>query len=1600
MANNITTFNTDPYYDDFDDGKNYHRILFRPGFAVQARELTQLQTILQDQISKFGQHVFKEGSRVLDGQIFIDDTAKSVKLNTLFGSNTLVASSTGNINTVDVSTFEGAYAYGVTTNIKEIVKKVEFISGIPYIFTQNIYRGNATGYNAFNFANNEVIRFVNPTTNVVIGFANTAVTDAVGEASLVHIDTGIFFVKGHFVKNAANTIVASASSRTPNVSIGFTYSESVVSSSTDNTLLDPAQGAYNYAAPGADRYKISLNLTKLDGRLNSNNLPTNYFELVTLQEGKARTPFNDPSYSKLMDTMAQRTYEESGNYDVIPFKVRVTNASANSSNAVLAISAGTSYINGYRVEYNTQTNLIIPKARDTDSVSGYDIGNYFGNYIKVTALANGTFNLANTSQVQLHRVSNRGALTNSTLVGNAHVSSFQYDSGSSNTAVFKLFLHNIKMKGNTQFGNVKSVILGTYNSVTAFANVASTGKYTNNSTKLYDTDYQSYIFPLAHPYVSAITSSEYEARRVFKSVTFTTGSATIVTDSGNERFVGATGGVVPTGLVATYYTVVTKTASGTFGKGKHIPLDTGSRTVTLPAVGSGSPGQATFNLNDGTFNGVCDIIATIDIENNSTAKPARKTKTLASTSQTYRNISSTKNLSLKRSDVYRINAVYWTGSNTAIPTSSTTGVQDITDRFSYDLGQRDTHYDHGTIKLRNGADAPRGFINVVFDYFTHSGKGYFDLSSYPIDYAKIPTYAATDGTKYSLTDSYDFRPRRVDSTANTTLQFDSSVQLPDYAASINSDYSYYLTRIDKLFITKNGDFLVKAGIPSFNAPVPPSHIADGMLIATMKLSPYTINESAIQISSENNRRYTMRDIGKLNDRLSRVEYYTSLSLLEKNAKDMTILDSVGNNTFKNGILVDNFSGHSVGDVLNPDYKVSIDMNVGIARPLYVANSVSFTVGNLSGTTKTGDLITRPYTESIFISQTLASNTENVNPFNVFVWKGNVKLSPDNDYWYDNEYAPVIQFNDDGAFDNWYTNQNFNSQFNSWQNGWFGSGDKSSASFANINVPNSRVTGALNLLGPKPGTQTYSGGLTNVVLSTALIPFMRPIKIKFDIKGAKPNTALHCFFGGTMVSPFITVGANSAAYPIFERLITNAQGEANGYINIPASTSTSAMQFLTGEKLVEFIDSPINISRAGITTHNSAIFSAQGIYQKVAKASIKKPVPVAVPPSQPPVTPVTPTPQCPSRGTVLASACISGTTTRQITKADGNCGTYFENEYLSTTCGAGPGPVDPCSTITCPTNVVESRSCSGTTMVTNWYNGQKLTSIHGGGCICGTYAVETPNHPDCAVNTCIPAGTIIGQGCEGRDYVTRTATGALVNGVCGETVTTLSNDTRCVSCSTAGTYRGAYCSGTSYVIEIYTDSSCNYSTQTIANDTRCIPDPPAPKDKALFVNSLSGYTLVNLKQDVARNALIGVNALSDDTFNAGVELVKSGYNQPGVKAGFDPLKASSALDVQIGADAGGFIWWMGVLVDQLKNGKTLEEAKTITFEEMKKCNDSIVEGTFDTAGAAKGSDTVLIGLNIDHLDLVVVEGKIVGTTERIDPFGITLNFNNIPSTVVY
>ena len=89
MSGVKTNFNIAPYYDDYDKDKNFHRILFRPGFAVQARELTQLQTILQQQVTRFGDNIFKEGSKVFGGDVTLNTQVNSLKLESAYDSATV-----------------------------------------------------------------------------------------------------------------------------------------------------------------------------------------------------------------------------------------------------------------------------------------------------------------------------------------------------------------------------------------------------------------------------------------------------------------------------------------------------------------------------------------------------------------------------------------------------------------------------------------------------------------------------------------------------------------------------------------------------------------------------------------------------------------------------------------------------------------------------------------------------------------------------------------------------------------------------------------------------------------------------------------------------------------------------------------------------------------------------------------------------------------------------------------------------------------------------------------------------------------------------------------------------------------------------------------------------------------------------------------------------------------------------------------------------------------------------------------------------------------------------------------------------------------------
>ena len=132
-----SNLNVSPYYDDFDPNNNFYKVLFNPGFPVQARELTTSQSILQNQIEDFGSHIFKQGSVVIPGNITFDNRYNAVKLNaTNFGIDI----------SVYLENFVGKTITGKISNVSATVEKIALPSTDPIdditIYVKYIDSGN------------------------------------------------------------------------------------------------------------------------------------------------------------------------------------------------------------------------------------------------------------------------------------------------------------------------------------------------------------------------------------------------------------------------------------------------------------------------------------------------------------------------------------------------------------------------------------------------------------------------------------------------------------------------------------------------------------------------------------------------------------------------------------------------------------------------------------------------------------------------------------------------------------------------------------------------------------------------------------------------------------------------------------------------------------------------------------------------------------------------------------------------------------------------------------------------------------------------------------------------------------------------------------------------------------------------------------------------------------------------------------------------------------------------------------------------------------------------------------------------------------------
>ena len=401
-----TNLNISPYYDDFDKADNFYKVLFKPGFPVQARELTSLQSILQNQLESFGSHIFKEGSMVIPGAVTYDSTYFSVKVNPdhLGVDVTIYLDALVNNNNGKGTKVRGQNSQIVGTIKNYLLPPDEGIEDIT-LFVK--YNESGTSSISEMFPNEEILTLEENITygNTTLNAGETILTVLSEEActigSAVGIDNGVYFIRGVFVDVTKDVLVLEPYSNKPSYRVGLEISETVISANDDSSLNDNAKGFTNYAAPGADRFKISVKLAKkalLDFE------DTNFVELIRVRDGEIKKLQDTSVYSEIKKYFAKRTYDESGNYAVNPFRVNVQNSLNDeiSSNGLyvegqktdegndpsedtmcVKLSPGKAYVRGFDVTLPGTTVLDVDKPRDTKTIKSASVPFRMGSMLKI-----------------------------------------------------------------------------------------------------------------------------------------------------------------------------------------------------------------------------------------------------------------------------------------------------------------------------------------------------------------------------------------------------------------------------------------------------------------------------------------------------------------------------------------------------------------------------------------------------------------------------------------------------------------------------------------------------------------------------------------------------------------------------------------------------------------------------------------------------------------------------------------------------------------------------------------------------------------------------------------------------------------------------------------------------------------------------------------------------------------------------------------------------------------------------------------------------------------------------------------------------------------
>ena len=503
-----TNLNISPYYDDFNKDNNFYKVLFRPGRPVQARELSTLQSILQNQVESFGSHVFKEGSMVIPGGVFYDNSYFSIKVESDHLGLPISLYSTE---------LKGKKLKGQNSGVEILVNDIKFPTDSADITDPTFFIKYLTG-NSDNEISNledgepllalEDITYGNTTILSGQSVASLIPSNASATGSAVKMNSGVYFIRGTFIDVPTDTIVLDPYSNNPSYRVGLNVLESIITAKDDSSLYDNAKGFSNFAAPGADRFKVTASLAKKG--LNDTS-DVSFVEIIKLREGDLKKLQDYSVYNEVEKYLAARTYEESGNYSLDNFKIniaesldnRVSNGGIFKSDQVtedgntpsddlacVEVSPGKAYVKGFRINEPGTSIIDFDKPRDTDSVNTALVPFDMGTLIRVNNVSGtpaiGTNIAANTVSLYSRRktaAAPDAPPTGGYEIGKARVYSFglrntpYVDSTSQwNLHLFDVQTYTYLTLNTALTASISSFVRGASSGATGFVNAAVSAK--------------------------------------------------------------------------------------------------------------------------------------------------------------------------------------------------------------------------------------------------------------------------------------------------------------------------------------------------------------------------------------------------------------------------------------------------------------------------------------------------------------------------------------------------------------------------------------------------------------------------------------------------------------------------------------------------------------------------------------------------------------------------------------------------------------------------------------------------------------------------------------------------------------------------------------------------------------------------------------------------------------------------------------------------------------------------------------------------------------------------------------------------------------------